>query len=825
MGAPRPKTTARVTIDREALRDVLAPDGIELIRYMEAKAAGRPSVNPAVMWKYFTTAIYASGDLPVLATREALQNSTDAIRAAVAARQIGKKAGRFEVTWDKDEMSLTWDDNGIGMSSADIVDKFLTIGETGKGAAVTSDEAAGGFGVAKAVILGASTTFRWEMHTRNNRAVADGMGKDVQIYEAPFRQGTRLTIYDVDPKFLSQYDWARQQSVDLGDRVRELLSYNDLPDIQLVFDGHPVKPTFSRRGGAVVRVDGSWGVDTDARVKAYRRPSGDRQGGYYIRLNGLFQFRKSNQRGNLKADVVVDLTTKIRPGDEGYPLTANRDALSGTAQWTLNEVVEQVEQENESVGRSQEDVVYDPEDDPRGEAHQLADLSLIAADNPAFEQALGKAAEGILDYYQARDVKHTTPGTESAAPAAAREGDQPTRTLPAGLLGAAGAIEIEEIPGDDPGTVAIKIRAALESADRAASETKGYGRDAPIGDGGVLDYDAQNALRKAEEGTHLGDWDMEALDNAFDRATATTIGPGGGGLMQAANLAEVAKDLEKVAAPHVKPRPRNPFGALAGLRISKKNYNRGKAYRFKKNYGKWLPYLTTWDAALRLITQTAGIRRRFKPGFILDDEVEAAVAATSGDSNLFVVYVHPDRFAETVKAHKGRPEAIASYLHHEACHELAHMDGRMDEYHSESYVAAREDLGRATAHLIPAITELCVALLPQVTRPATRDTAHVAKLTRQIKAAKKKAAAAERRAGEFEYAYNRSQAEASSLLDELEGCQAQAAAGVPKGMRALAAFGRVLGDRLDAGESPETLAGFLDRQWPALRRLLEGEEN
>ncbi|HND34696.1 MAG TPA: hypothetical protein PLA94_32055, partial [Myxococcota bacterium] len=45
------------------------------------KATGRPSANASVMWRFFTTSVYKSGDLPVLATREALQNSYDAIRA------------------------------------------------------------------------------------------------------------------------------------------------------------------------------------------------------------------------------------------------------------------------------------------------------------------------------------------------------------------------------------------------------------------------------------------------------------------------------------------------------------------------------------------------------------------------------------------------------------------------------------------------------------------------------------------------------------------------------------------------------------------------
>ncbi|HRE15255.1 MAG TPA: hypothetical protein PLD37_13755, partial [Usitatibacteraceae bacterium] len=79
------------------------------------------------------------------------------------------------------------------MDADTILGKFLSLGESGKGQAGDSEEAAGGFGVAKAVILGTSPTFRWELHSRDNLAVSEGPGRDVAIYDAPFLQGTRIT--------------------------------------------------------------------------------------------------------------------------------------------------------------------------------------------------------------------------------------------------------------------------------------------------------------------------------------------------------------------------------------------------------------------------------------------------------------------------------------------------------------------------------------------------------------------------------------------------------------------------------------------------------
>lgn len=255
---------------------------------MIAKASGRPSANVAALWSYFTKAVYKSGDLPWLATREACQNSVDSVKAAIRHREIRADEGYFAVTWDAAQRALSFEDNGRGKSAEDVLTRFLSIGESGKRDAADSGEAAGGFGVAKAVILGVSNSFRWRMQTRDNLAVAEGADRDVEVFDAERRAGTLLTVYDVDPDFDRYWDRARGVYVGLEDRLRELLAANDLPGIRFQFDGAEVKPMFSRRGGSRVAVEGSWGVGTTATVKAYRRPPGDRGGAYYLRLGGPY---------------------------------------------------------------------------------------------------------------------------------------------------------------------------------------------------------------------------------------------------------------------------------------------------------------------------------------------------------------------------------------------------------------------------------------------------------------------------------------------------------------------------------------------------------
>ena len=721
-----PTNAGRLEVDRVALRAALGGRA-EVIEALNAKATGRPGVNASRMWAFMTTSVYQSGDLPVLATREALQNGIDAIKAAVRHRKTRMGEGRFAVNWDPERRALTWEDNGIGMDADTILSKFLSLGDSGKRDASDSEEAAGGFGVAKAVILGTSRTFRWEMHTRDNLAVSEGADIDVQIFDAPHRQGTRITIFDVPDDFDSAWDYARQEHVPLTDRLRELLAANDLPDVTLVLDGEVVPPMFSRRGGSKVAVEGSWGRGATAAVKAYRRPPGDRQGAYYVRLGGLFQFKVASQRGSLKADVVVDLLTSVRPGTSGYPLNAARDALQDHARWAFRDLVDEVERENESVGRSQEDEVFDPDSDDDGErkgAAEIADLAAEAFADVAFQKALAEAAGGIADFYaeRAKDPGVEAP-TASLAPAGTRvrEGDGPSRgaVLPPGMAFPATPTE------PDIASPVRELRAVLEAADGA--------EDATGARVVVVTQEVRDALDRADAGT-LDGWGVKALSAAIDRAAGTAIGPGGGGLLQVAAIATRGQIALNAVTPgwarsFDKPVRRNPFGRVAGLRISKKNYDRQRAYRFRKSFHRWMPHLTAWDATLRLVSAEARIRRRFKPGFVLDDELIGLTTSTPAGAN--VIYLHPDRFEQVVKAHPERPLAIAAFLHGVAVHELTHLDGRMGKGHDEAFVAAREDLGHATGHLLPAIAVLVQRVLGLPMKP-TDDQKRIASLERQL---------------------------------------------------------------------------------------------
>jgi len=462
--------------------------------------------------------------------------------------------------------------------------------------------------------------------------------------------------------------------------------------------------------------------------------------------------------------------TNVRPGARGYPFNAARDALQDSARWAFSDLVDEVERENESVGRSMEDEVFDPESDDDRErrgAQDLADLAAEAFADEAFQRALADAAGGIADFYaeRAKDPG-VQPETASAAPAgtkARRAEDTPTRgaVLPPGLTLSAGTVASEIAAPSSPADAARQLRDLLTSADEAWVASGGDDRRRSITSW------VERALDRAEAGEALDEHDVAALEGAMTRAGEIALSAAGGGLVQAAGTARLGEWVLAVVpateqGERRKKRKRNPFGGLAGLRISKRNYDRRRAGRFKKGFRRWIPHLTAWDATLRLVAAEARIRRRFKPGFVLDDELLGLTTSSASGTN--VVYLHPDRFAQVVKAHKQRPLAIAAFLHGVACHELTHLDGRMGEGHSEEYVAAREDLGHATGHLLPAIAVLVTKVLGLKLKP-TEEQKQIGNLERQLERVRAKAKGS-----------NRAQAEVTKLEAELERARAELAA-------------------------------------------------
>jgi hypothetical protein len=337
---------------------------------------GHLKADTGLMWKLMSGNIYGTSQkVPFIATREALQNSRDAIKDAIEAGQISPGQGRFDVRWDEAERTMAWEDNGIGMSSDTVFDVFLNLGKS-KGKGAQKPQRAGGFGLAKAVLLGCSETFRWKLHTRGSVYVSEGFDEDVIERPAPsYKKGLTLTVYDV-----------KGGGFDLSQKIKALLASSET-DIRLTFNGETIAYAFHGKGERLFE-NANWGSGVTGKVTAYQRLDND--GGIYVRLKGLTQFVEK-PRG-LTSDFVVDLDTTLPPTKRGYPFVPSRMALDGQAWQALYQIREELLTEKLSASKRLaeshlDDEAASPEQAKKNQAMEAA-LMKSLLDDPAIAAML-----------------------------------------------------------------------------------------------------------------------------------------------------------------------------------------------------------------------------------------------------------------------------------------------------------------------------------------------------------------------------------------------------------------------------------------------------
>ncbi len=447
-----------------------------------------------------------------------------------------------------------------------------------------------------------------------------------------------------------------------------------------------------------------------------------------------------------------------------------------------------------------------------GGGQEIADQMAEAFGDADVQRAIADAAGGIRDFYgeQAKygGVEEVTASAAPRGTKAVADGDGPERgwVLPAGMEVAAGGGGTEpDIAAPSDVQAATVLRAILTSADEQGKAAGGIRTV-------IVTEQVDQALRRAEAGQPLDGWQNQTVEAAIDRAAEAALAPGGGGLIQAVAVSKAttalaaitpswAKQLEKAEGRRV----RNPFGRFAGMRISKKTYDRDRARRFRKNYAKWVPFLLTWDGTLRLVATEARIRRTFRPGFVLDDNVVAEAVERPGGRRF--LFIHPDRMAQVVRAHKERPLALAAFLHGVAVHELTHLDGLMGQGHTEEFVARREDLGAATAHLLPAIAVLATKLLRLAQRESD-DAKKVLRLERQLSNLRDAAKEAKRAL--------------AAVTRERDRLVVASAGAIDRAERLLEAAVGALRARPPAGVELAYVEGFVGRNRAALLGIVRG---
>lgn len=350
------------------------------------------TADVATIWKLQCKNLYNSKNLGALAVREALQNSIDALTSAVKAKKITSDEAYVKIDFtDKSELSI--EDNGIGMDLQTIHDKFLSLGGTTKG----QDDMTGGFGIAKAVILGCGDWF--SIHTQDNYMDSSFLGKK-PIEKVSWLQGTKLSMGNV----------ACGENKVIGDRLeefkKEILDYIATSEIPytVYINGKEVRPRFqpSRKS---VRSPKVFGItdsiipdNTKLKINVYKN---DRNGSkyMYIRLRGLTQY-KMYLGWNSNCDITLDFQTKLDPRSTEYPFSTNREGLK-TRYWAITDRIQDKVTKNPisiSAGDAYRETLFHNRDKSaefnRVVANLFSQVDTVALVDSIMKNSDGKSANG-----------------------------------------------------------------------------------------------------------------------------------------------------------------------------------------------------------------------------------------------------------------------------------------------------------------------------------------------------------------------------------------------------------------------------------------------
>lgn len=251
--------------------------------------------------------------------RELISNSVDA-----DASDIRISADWLNKAGERDRVSVTFEDNGSGMSLETIRDVYMQLGRSTKDAA---DGTVGGFGRAR--ILTCFGQESYEIHTRDLLVKGEGGSYEIEKAETWY-DGTRLTIHvdDRHPKLLLRAlpDTLLQSSllanVSLRLPEKDMEGYEVNPYRQLVMpepdqDGFRRFREWTRKGkefGELADDKGVWGrLYVNKGAKAAKKRA-------IIRVNGMSMYDDS-----IAADVQV--TIDLSPHRAKDIMTVSRDAI------------------------------------------------------------------------------------------------------------------------------------------------------------------------------------------------------------------------------------------------------------------------------------------------------------------------------------------------------------------------------------------------------------------------------------------------------------------------------------------------------------------
>ena len=333
---------------------------------MRETIKSQPDINAGRLLKMFGPQLYGSPkNITSVSIKEMLQNSFDAIKGMMEQGQVD--SGNIEINMDETNRTISIKDDGSGMTPNTLGTTFLTIAGTLK----ETEFGSGGFGVAKMLFLYGNKNIKVITLRDGKLSTLSATGKelskaltnpkdtslapDIQVFDADetngqadalFPKGHGTLVEVTIPEDYVDTDTGNTEPIkfDPSKYGYSVLRYSPLfANINVTFNGSTVYSMGSdfeaNEYNTFVDAQFNWGT---ARIYVSNEEKDKYGDNAHILSNGLWQFSNSLTLNPMEAygdniphRFYIDIVSKVKPDETGYPFQFNRQGFTKDAEKDL----------------------------------------------------------------------------------------------------------------------------------------------------------------------------------------------------------------------------------------------------------------------------------------------------------------------------------------------------------------------------------------------------------------------------------------------------------------------------------------------------------
>lgn len=338
VNARREKAYQRVPASMVLFESRPSDDLISLSKRIEeqfGEEAGELNIDKDAMIPLVGANMYGS-NIADVAVKEMLQNSFDAVKESVKKGQVD--VGDIDVAINRNDRTLTVEDNGVGMTPEIIRKAFFTIGGSAK--ELDPGETSGGLGMAKmGVLMGAERinidTVRDGIRTTVDATRDEIAQSNFKIRKAPApkgEHGTKITLKIPETYIDTLTGDAKRIWFPYGSSGISIFGKPLVGPAKVTFNDTvrnekeelPIGVNFNTKEmPKLTSADTAWGT-----LEVYMGTTRKKDPRHSVLSSGIWQFQQPFILGGnelIPYDIVVNVKSKVRAKDVNYPFENSRE--------------------------------------------------------------------------------------------------------------------------------------------------------------------------------------------------------------------------------------------------------------------------------------------------------------------------------------------------------------------------------------------------------------------------------------------------------------------------------------------------------------------